>query len=324
MNYAQGATAKAQAQNTLQQSQNSLQQLSANQQLQVQALIRSGNIAAAQSLVQASQPVGVSPGTSLVSPINGQESYSGLGGLTGVNAVNQYNSLQQQYPNAQIPPYNQALSPAENQQLAQQAVAQSPAYQSQFQGTYTTPGGGLGTYSKLDQAQQINQGGTGEIVSGAAVATGSADASSLSQQQQYLDTTNRAYQTATSNLGTLQQFMQQNNLNDSTLPILNQIQNKVKAGILAPGVVAAYQSSLAGLRSEYAQVLSRGGAVTDTERNEALSLIPDNLSPSQLQIVTKQLSTEGGNAIKESQNQINTIKGRLGGQSSSTTSTGWY
>lgn len=296
MNYAQGATAKAQAQNTLQEAQNSIQQLGANQALNTAQLQRTGNIASAQAELQYN-PVAVS----------------------GENALSQYNALQQQYPSANIPAYNPSISPAANQQLAQQAVAQSPAYQAQFQSTYQTPGGGLSTYSKLDPS-----GGGSELVSGAAAATGSSDAASLTQQQQYLDTTNRAYQTATSNLGTLQKFMQQNNLNDSTLPILNQIENKVKAGVLSPGVVAAYQSSVAGLRSEYAQVLSRGGAVTDTERNEALTLIPDDLSPSQLQVVTQQLSTEGSNAIKESQAQIDTIKSRLGGGSTSTTSNGWY
>lgn len=285
MNYAQGATAKAQAQNTLAQSQNSIQQLSANQQMQVQALIRSGNISAAQSLVSASQPVGVSPGTSLVSPLNGQESYSGLGGLTGVNAVNQFNSLQSQHPDANIPPYDSSLSPAENQQLAMKAVQSSPSFQS------STP-------------------------------EGQANISSLVTQQGYLDTTTRSYQTATSNLGTLQTFMQQNSINQSNVPIINQITNKVKSGIVDPGAIDAFKSSLAGLRAEYAQVLSRGGTVTDTERHTADALIPDDLNPQQLATVTKQLSLEGQNAIKESQAQVNTIKGRLSGQTQGSTNGG--
>lgn len=288
MNYAQGATAKAQAQNTLALSQNAIQQLSAGQQMQVQALIRSGNIASAQALVQASQPTTVSPGASLVSPLTGQEQYSGLGGYTGVQAIQTYNNLQQRYPDANIPAYNSSISPEQNLQIAQESASEAPSFQSQ------TP-------------------------------EGVANISSLKDQQGYLDTTTRSYQTATSNLGTLQTFMQQNGINDSAVPIINQIQNKVKANLLAPGVISAFKSSVAGLRAEYAQVLSRGGTVTDTARGEADTLIPDDLNPSQLQTVTKQLSQEGQNAIKESQNEVNTIKTRLSGTSANNgTSVGWY
>lgn len=283
LNYAQGATAKAQAQNTLQQAQNSIQQLSATQQMQVQALIRSGNISAAQSLVQASQPVGVSPGTSLVSPLTGQESYSGLGGLTAVNSLNQVNSLQQSHPDANIPSYDpKTMTPQQYQQLAMQAVAQSPSFQS------STP-------------------------------EGQANISSLVSQQAYLDTTTRSYQTATSNLGTLQNFMQSNGINQSGVPILNQIENKVRANIIDPGAIDAFKSSIAGLRAEYAQVLSRGGAVTDTERKEANDLIPDDLNAAQLEQVTKQLTTEGQNAINEAQSQVKTIQNRLTGNTQTQT-----
>lgn len=289
-------TGQEQAQNSLNQGVNQIAQLSANQALQVQALVRSGNIAAAQALVQASQPVGVSPGTSLVSPTNGQEVYSGLGGLTAVNSLNQANSLQQAHPDANIPPYDPStMTPQSYQQLAMQAVASSPSFQS------STP-------------------------------EGQANISSLVTQQAYADVTNRAYQTATSNLGTLQTFMQQHNLNDSQVPIINQINNGIKNNLIDPGAVAAYQSSLAGLRAEYAQVLSRGGTVTDTERNAAETLIPDNLSPAQLATVTKQLTLEGTNAITEANSQVKAIQARLDGSSNatsqsssnSTSSSGWY
>lgn len=284
LNYAQGATAKAQAQNTLGQAQNSIQQLSANQQMEVQALMRSGNIAAAQSLVQAYQPVSVSPGNSLVSPGNGQQVYNGVGGLVGVNSINSVNSLGNQYPDA-------GILPTDSLDVARQKVSSSPSFQG------NTP-------------------------------TGKSDIASLTTQQSYLDTTTRAYQTATSNLGTLQTFMQQNGINDANVPIINQIQNKIKGKVLDPGVVAAFTSSLEGLRAEYAQVLSRGGSVTDTERKTANALIPDNLNPQQLKTVTNQLSLEGQNAVNESQKQVDTIKGRLSGQTqsspSSSSDNGWY
>lgn len=138
-----------------------------------------------------------------------------------------------------------------------------------------------------------------------------ADAASLKTQQAYLDTTNRAYQTATQNFTVLQNFMQQYGLNQSNVPLINQLQNKIKAGVADPGAVAAFNSQLAGLRAEYAQVLSRGGEVTDSSRASAASLIPDDLSPAQLATIEQQLNLEAGNAISESQSQINTIQGRI-------------
>ena len=126
-----------------------------------------------------------------------------------------------------------------------------------------------------------------------------ASKTAATQQTVYLDTTTRAYNTATDNLNVLTNFMQKYNLNDSNTPIVNQLTNAVKSGIAAPGEVAAFQTTLAGLRSEYAQVLARGGEVTDSIRNEANTLVPDNLSPSEMQMVTNQLKAEGENVLKE-------------------------
>lgn len=296
MNYAQGATAKAQAQNTLAQGVNAVQQLGANQTLNTAQLARTGNIASAQAQLQYN-PVAVS----------------------GENALNQYNALQQQYPNAAIPAYNSSLSPAENQQLAQQAVAQSPAYQAQFQGTYTTPGGGLSTYNKLNP-----DGGGSELVSGADAATGAANASSLATQTQNYNSTQSAFNTANKTLGTMIQFMNQNGINDNSVPILNQLENKAKAGLISPGVVAAYNADIAELQTNYAQILSRGGSVAGTN-DEANSLINPNLKPADLQKVLGELTRNGQNALDALGGQISTIKSQLGGSSSqSANSDGWY
>jgi hypothetical protein len=145
-----------------------------------------------------------------------------------------------------------------------------------------------------------------------------ADQASLTTNQSYLDTTTRAYKTATANLSTLTSFMTQYGLNDSKTPAINQLNNKIKAGLTDPGAIAAFKSSLEGLRAEYAQVLSRGGQVTDTARNQANALIPDDLSPAQLSIVTTQLNKEGANAIKEAQTNVDVIKKRLAAPKSST------
>lgn len=144
------------------------------------------------------------------------------------------------------------------------------------------------------------------------------DSSSLTENQKYADTTSRAYETATANLNTLLGFMSTNGINQSDVPIINQITNKAKAGGLDPGSVAAFNASLEGLRSEYAQVLSRGGQVSDTSRANAEKLIPSDISPAQLQVVLGQLSKEGTNAIKEANQKVTDIKTRIGKGGSST------
>jgi hypothetical protein len=70
-------------------------------------------------------------------------------------------------------------------------------------------------------------------------------------------------------------YMQSAGINaGSNVPIINELQNKVKAGVTDPGTIAAYEAALAGLRAEYAQVLSRGGEVTEGQRAQANSTHP--------------------------------------------------
>lgn len=149
-----------------------------------------------------------------------------------------------------------------------------------------------------------------------------ADAASLKTQQAYVDTVTRAFNTANDNLNSLTGFMTQYGINQSSVPLINQLTNKVKAGAADPGSIAAFNSALSGLRAEYAQVLSRGGEVTDSSRATAASLIPDNISPAQLQQVAARLNTEGTNAISEATQQVSTIKGRVGSNSGGSTNLG--
>lgn len=152
-----------------------------------------------------------------------------------------------------------------------------------------------------------------------------ADTASLKTQQLYADSTDRAFKTANANLAQLVGYMQSAGVNmGSTVPAINELQNKVKAGVSDPGTIAAFQAALAGLRAEYAQVLSRGGEVTEGQRAQAASLIPDNLTPAQLQQVTDRLNIEGTNAVKEAQQKVSDIQTRLksnpGGSSGSSSS----
>jgi hypothetical protein len=155
---------------------------------------------------------------------------------------------------------------------------------------------------------------TGASSEGGSTSFPKANAASLQQQQIYADSTQRAFNTANANLKALIPFMQTAGVNNnSTVPIINALQNKVKAGAADPGTIAAFQAAIAGLRAEYAQVLSRGGEVTDGQRNAAATLIPDDLTPAQLQQVADRLNIEGTNAVNEANAQIQTIKNRVNG-----------
>lgn len=308
--FAQGATAR-------QEQTDALNTLGANQALSVQQAVRQGNISAATALTQAAQPTSVSPGSSLVSPLTGGTTYNGLGGLTAVNAVDQYNSLQQSYPGANIPPYDPTQSPAANQQIAQMAVANSPQYQAQYLTTYSTPGGGTGVFNKLNSSLlQPNADGTLSLVSGASAALGSANASALGQQVQQYNTTSVAFNTVNSTLANMIQFMQQNGINQAGVPIINQLQNKFSGQTQGAGIIAAYNADIQELRTNAAQVIARGGSIAGTN-DEANQLIPDSLSPDQLAPLAQQFKQNGVTALNQMQTQMSQITSQLPGGTSS-------
>lgn len=317
---APGAT-MGQLQTTISRNQvaNSAQEAADSVALQGQELARQGDIAAATALAQGTNPatedITVAPGSSVISSLDNQEQYSGLGGLTGVNAVDQYNSLQMEYPNANIPPYNSNLSPEENQQIAQNLVANSPAYQSQFLSSYTTAGGGTGLFSKLNlTGLQQNSDGTYSLVPAAAAALGSANANIINTQLGNLSTINVAVQSSSETLSTTQQFMQQYGLNDSSAPILNQITQGIKNQTTQQGAVTALNNDLTALRSDYSQYLvARGGSVAGSgpDSPEVLNAIPDTVSLSQLQQIVGQMQTVGTNTASAVNTQIQTALSSL-------------
>lgn len=273
---------------TLAQAQRQAEQQAA----QFQVTAAQNQIAGYQAL---NKPVAVDYGGSLVNPQSGAVVSPAFGGASGGSGINPSTGLA---PNASA---------------------------ADILGYLTTNGIDSSKYNVPGLLAAIQNGATADdIISGranvaattaattdAATATPKALAASLTQQQQYLDTTTRSLSTANSNLSVLQGFMTQYGLNDSSVPLINQLTNKVKAGLLDPGVVAAFNTQVQDLRSEYAQVLAKGGTVTDTSRNEAQSLIPDDLSPAQLQQVATQIQADGSNAVASAQAQVNAIQASL-------------
>lgn len=288
---AQTLTGQEQALNAQQQQTNAIQQLGANQALNTQQLARTGAISAAQTQLQYSPTA-----------------------IASQNAINQYNTLQQQYPNAAIPEYNNALSPALNQQIAQELVANSPAYKAGFQSTYQTPGGGTGIYSKLDVGSggfTQNQDGSYTLVPAAAAALGSANANVVQTQLGKLSNINSAINASTKTLSTTQQFMNQYGLNQSGVSILSQIQNSANKQLDKAGAVAGLNADLNALRSDYAQYLiGRGGSVAGTN-DEANKAIPDTISPAQLQTLVQQMQQGGQNTADAVSSQVNQALGGI-------------
>lgn len=143
-------------------------------------------------------------------------------------------------------------------------------------------------------------------------ATAKAGADTIGSQQEYLSNVRRSFNTANDNLNSIISFMTTNGINTaSNVPIINQLNNKIKSGITDPGQVAAFNSALTGLRAEYSQVLARGGARSVSTDQEATNLIPNNLTPVQLQQVADRLNIEGSNAISEAQKEIDRLSGKI-------------
>jgi len=275
------------------------------------------------TLISAYSPQSVAPGSSLVSPVTGQETYSGLGGLVNVNAINSYSKNQDYYQGANIPAYDPKLSPQQNQQIAQNAVSNSPQYRAQYLSTYTTPGGGTGIWDKTNSAGITTQNSDGSIslVSGLAASLGKANSDALSTQVSSYNTTQTAFNTVDSVFSNVTNLMNQYGLNQSGVPFVNQIQDKINAGVMAPGAMAAFKAGIQELRTNLSTVISRGGSVAGSTQ-EAANLIPDNLSPGQMGQLGTAIHTYGKTAISQIGNQINSITSNFAGAPQQPVSTG--
>lgn len=142
-------------------------------------------------------------------------------------------------------------------------------------------------------------------------ATLAANSASLKTQVEYLNTTQRAFNTANDTLDALTTWMSQNGINASQFPDYNAFVNYAKAHGIDPGAAGGYNAQIATLRSEYAQVLARGGSVTDASRAAANELIPTGLSPAQLQKVADRIKVDGTNVINDAQQQVTSIQNKI-------------
>lgn len=136
---------------------------------------------------------------------------------------------------------------------------------------------------------------------------------SLAQQQKYLDTTQRALNTANDTLDSLEEYMKKNNINPSQFPDFNRFSNYLKSKGLDPGAAGGYNAQLATLRAEYSQVLAKGGVRSVETDREAAKLVPDGLSPAALAQVAAQIRVDGDNVTRDAQKQVTQISDQLNG-----------
>lgn len=319
--YAQGETARANA-------MNQLQQLSANQALQVQQLIRQGNIDAAKALVDAYAPQSVSPGSSLVSPVTGQTTYGGAGAYSDYQAQQTYFNLAQNFPDANIPSYNPQLSAQQNLQIAQQAAAQSPSFQSRNLVPVQLPGGG---YSFVNKNQLIT-GANGQvsIISSGDAAQADAYKTAIGNLQNQQSQIQSQISTVDNNFPLLLNIVQKYGINQN-LPLMNQFQNMADQQLGQSGITQL-NAVATGLKATIAQIVSRGGSVDNQTRNEANALLPTNATFQVLNDLYSVVKAEGNGVINginsEKQKNIDALNGiyngasSVGGGSSSSQSTG--
>lgn len=206
--------------------------------------------------------------------------------------------------------------------LTQSAIDQGAI---EFATTGKMPSGmGIGSTGAGGQRKNAIQNRAGELNVGGNMAANATQlksfSQSLGQQQKYLDSTQRALNTANDTLDALQEWMQKNNVNPSQFPDFNTFNNFLKAKGVDPGVAGGYNAQLATLRAEYSQVLAKGGVRSVETDREAAKLIPAGLAPSQLAQVAERIKVDGANVTRDAQNQVakvtNQMNNILGGNAS--------
>ncbi len=184
----------------------------------------------------------------------------------------------------------------------------------QYASTGNMPSLGLGSAPQTKNARQqiISKAGAILAASGGSIAGNkaaiTANSQALAQQTTYYNTIQRSINTVDSNLKILQDAA--SHVNDSSAPIINQVTNDIKTQT-GDGSLNAFKAAIQTVRSEYSNILARGGQVTDTVRGEAQTLIPDNISLDQLNQVIGVLQAEAANVLQSAEQQTSHIQSNL-------------
>lgn len=123
-----------------------------------------------------------------------------------------------------------------------------------------------------------------------------ANAAAIADQTTQQADTARGITAADSNFGLLTNTFQ-GKVNNNSSPLANEVNNLVQKGALGNSDVINFQSAVSTLQTEYATVLGRGGAVTDSVRSSAQNVINGNYSMNDLIALHNYIDKEGKNVI---------------------------
>jgi hypothetical protein len=113
---------------------------------------------------------------------------------------------------------------------------------------------------------------------------------------------------AEANYNLLLNTAQQGGVNQTNVPVINQLTQNLQKGLTSKEAVINFQSTLSTVRSQYASILG-GGTVTVDSQNRAQTAIPDDISLGALQSLGVQLKNEAQNRIAGINQQITSLQG---------------
>lgn len=142
-----------------------------------------------------------------------------------------------------------------------------------------------------------------------------ANAKAISDQTGQLANITSALNSADNTFSLLLNSAKAAGINSSTIGSVNAVKRAAQQGLLSDADVAKFNSSIETVKTEYAQVLGRGGEVTDAVRKMASDVVDKNLQVGSLSALQSRLVQEGQIAIKARQDEIASLAS--GGTSSS-------
>lgn len=185
----------------------------------------------------------------------------------------------------------------------------------QYAMTGQMPSIGLGSTGSAKMKRDAIMNRAAELDSNGNIAQNKATLSSLTnslnEQTKYQNTMERATKTVEDNLTILENAA--NKVNKSGSPLVNEWNNLVTSKVIGSGDLASYRAAIQTVRNEYQFILARGGQVSDTVRQEAQTLIPDNITKEQLVQVIGTLRAEGQNVLNNANSEVSSIQNRING-----------
>ena len=239
----------------------------------INALTQAGNLAA---------PVQIAPGSTLSSPITGDQVAGGLGGYANYQTAQQVFNQASAYKdavNSQGQPfvYNEQLTPQQNwQDFATNYLPNSRTYQA----------------SLVSSGLPSNIGGGGQqnpFALSTGIKTAQQGYQTSAQDYQNLLT---QYQGAQALGGELVRVMSSGGINPSNLTDANQAVRVIRSRLSSPEQ-AKFNSTLSNVRATYAGILASGGGTIPTESTNALNtIIDENASLNAVMSAIDQLNRE--------------------------------